>query len=90
MSMEEPMDDASDSSQTNERGRGAGSESDEAAGRPRAGEHRTTAAAESARLRADEQIQAEHPDLIGGRGRATGEPPLRATDEDADPGEPTT
>lgn len=88
--MEEPMSDASDTNRTSEGGRTAGSAGDEGADRASAGEHRTTAAAESARLRADEKVQAEHPDLIAGRGRATGEPPLRATDDEGDPGEPTT
>jgi hypothetical protein len=87
--MDESMNDASDMERTSDRER-TGMAGKEGAGEPRTGEHRTTAAAESARLREDEKVQAEHPDLIAGRGRATGEPPLSATDENADPRDPTT
>jgi hypothetical protein len=82
--MDESMNDGGDAGQARRGGSG------EAGGREREGEQRTTAAAESERLRSDEKVQTEHPDMIGGRGRATGEPPFRATDEDADPRDPTT
>jgi hypothetical protein len=58
--------------------------------RSRPGEQRTTVKAEEERLRAAEATQREHPDAFAGHGRATGEPPLDASDEHADPRDPTT
>lgn len=85
------MDDAREGTGRDARSRGredatgrdaaAKGEGDEAA-EERSGEQRTTVKAESERLRAAEAAQAEHPEAVGGRGRATGEPPLEANDGD--------